>query len=79
MASIFDITHKDKKTKARIGILKTKKHSIETPFFMPVATKTSVKHISSMDLEEMGCNAIISNTFILHLRPGEKLIKKILG
>jgi queuine tRNA-ribosyltransferase len=74
---IFKILHKDKKTKARVGRLVTKKGSIETPFFMPVATKTSVKHISSHDLEEMNCNAIISNTFILHLRPGEQLIKKL--
>ncbi len=77
--SVFKITHKDKKTKARVAILKTKSGSIETPFFMPVATKTSVKHISSHDLEEMNCKAIISNTFILHLRPGEALIKKMGG
>ena len=60
----FKITDKDKKTKARVGRLTTKKGAIETPFFMPVATKTSVKHISSHDLEEMNCKAIISNTFI---------------
>jgi len=75
----FKIKHKDKKTKARVGILETKSGTIETPFFMPVATKTSVKHISSHDLEEMNCKAIISNTFILHLRPGEKLIKQLGG
>jgi queuine tRNA-ribosyltransferase len=78
-SSCFKITHKDKKTQARVGILKTKSGSIETPFFMPVATKASVKHISSQDLEEMNCKAIISNTFILHLRPGEKIIKKLGG
>lgn len=76
---IFKIKYKDKKTKARTGIITTKKGKIETPFFMPVATKTSVKHISTHDLDEMDCNAIISNTFILHLRPGEKLIKKLGG
>lgn len=80
MASpIFKIKYKDKKTKARVGIILTKSGKIETPFFMPVATKTSVKHISSQDLEEMNCKAIISNTFILHLRPGEHLIKKLGG
>ena len=78
-SSCFKILAKDKKTKARVGKLITKKGSIETPFFMPVATKTSVKHISSLDLEEMDCKAVISNTFILHLRPGEKLIKKLGG
>jgi queuine tRNA-ribosyltransferase len=77
--SCFKILYKDKKTNARVGKLLTKKGAIETPFFMPVATKTSVKHISSLDLASMGCNAVISNTFILHLRPGEELIKKIGG
>jgi len=77
--SCFKILAKDKKTRARIGKLETKSGTIETPFFMPVATKTSVKHISSHDLEEMNCKAIISNTFILHLRPGEKLIKELGG
>jgi len=75
----FKILAKDKKTKARIGIITTKKGKIKTPFFMPVATKASVKHISSKDLESMNCNACISNTFVLHLRPGEKLVKKMGG
>jgi len=77
--SCFKILAKDKKTQARVGILTTKSGKIETPFFMPVATKTSVKHINSLDLKEMGCRAIISNTFILHLRPGEHLIKEMGG
>lgn len=75
----FSIKYRDKKTKARVGIIKTKKGNIETPFFMPVATKTSVKHISSIDLAEMNCKAVISNTFILHLKPGEEKIKKLGG
>lgn len=75
----FKILCNDKKTKARCGEITTKKGKIKTPFFMPVATKTSVKHISSRDLDEMRCNAVISNTFILHLRPGEELIKKMGG
>jgi queuine tRNA-ribosyltransferase len=76
---MFKILHKDKKTRARVGVIITKKGKILTPFFMPVATKTSVKHISSHDLTEMNCKAIISNTFILHLRPGEKIIKQLGG
>ncbi len=79
MEKTFEIRYKDKKTKARAGIIKTKSGKIETPFFMPVATKTAVKHISSHDLEEMNCKAVISNTFILHLRPGEKIIKELGG
>jgi queuine tRNA-ribosyltransferase len=76
---VFKIICKDKKTKARIGILHTKKGSIETPFFMPVATKSSVKYLSSQDLETMNVKSVISNTFILYLQPGEKIIKKLGG
>jgi len=78
-SDIFQITHKDKKTKARIGILKTKKGKIETPFFMPVSTKGAAKFINSKKVEEMGAVATISNGFILSLRPGTKIIKKIGG
>ncbi|MEM2956442.1 MAG: tRNA guanosine(34) transglycosylase Tgt [Candidatus Pacearchaeota archaeon] len=75
----FCIIKKDKKTNARIGLLKTKKGNLETPVFMPVATKASVKYLSSEDLKKIRIKAIISNTFILHLKPGEKLIKELGG
>jgi len=75
----FKIVSRDKKSKARAGILYTKSGEKETPFFMPVATKTAVKHISVEDLETMGAKAIISNAFILSLRPGMKIIKKFGG
>ncbi len=75
----FVIIKKDGRTKARIAILETKSGPIETPFFMPVATKTSVKNISSEDLISMNAKAIISNSFILSLRPGTKIIKKMGG
>lgn len=76
---VFKILAKDKKTKARVGVLSTKSGKIETPFFMPVATKTAVKHISSCDLHGMGASAVISNAFVLFLRPGCELIKKMGG
>ncbi|MDO8516929.1 MAG: tRNA guanosine(34) transglycosylase Tgt [Nanoarchaeota archaeon] len=78
-SNAFTITAKDKKTKARAGILHTRKGKIETPFFMPVATKTAVKHISPEDLHEMKAKAIISNALILFLRPGSDIIKKMGG
>ncbi|MDD5192010.1 MAG: tRNA guanosine(34) transglycosylase Tgt [Candidatus Nanoarchaeia archaeon] len=76
---VFKITHKDKKTKARIGILHTKKGNIETPFFMPVATKATAKFINPGKLIESGAKAIISNALILSLKPGSKIIKKLGG
>jgi len=75
----FKIKHNDKETKARVGTLITKSGKIETPFFMPVATKTAVKHISTCDLHKMEVNAVISNAFVLFLRPGTGLIKKMGG
>jgi queuine tRNA-ribosyltransferase len=79
MAKVFEIKCRDKKTKARIGILHTKKGVIETPVFMPVCTNANVKYLSSDDLKEIGVPAVISNTFVLHLKPGEHLIKELGG
>ena len=76
---VFKIRYKDKKTSARMGILKTKSGEIETPFFMPVATKATAKFINSKQLEEIGVKAVISNAFILSLRPGVKTLKKFKG
>jgi queuine tRNA-ribosyltransferase len=76
---VFAIIKKDKKTNARIGILKTKKGKIETPFFMPVATRGSVKTLTSEELQEMKVPAVISNALILYLRSGSEIIKKFGG
>ncbi|MBW2995752.1 tRNA guanosine(34) transglycosylase Tgt [Candidatus Woesearchaeota archaeon] len=64
---------------ARAGILKTSHCNIETPFFMPVATKTAVKYLDPKDLEEIGVQAVIANAFVLSLRPGIQTIKKAGG
>lgn len=76
---MFEIIEKDKKTKARIGVLRTKKGKVETPFFMPVSTKMTPKYINSMKLNEMGIKAVISNAFILSMRPGSDFVKKMGG
>lgn len=65
-----------KQGNARSGILSTKSGNVATPFFMPVATKMTVKYISPDDLKAMGNTVVISNAFILYLRPGDELIKK---
>ncbi len=77
--SVFDIKHKDKKTAARVGLLRTKKGEITTPFFMPVSTKGNVKFMTTHDLHDMGVEAVISNALILSLRPGTPLLKKVGG
>lgn len=77
--NIFEIKHKDKKTKARIGLLHTKSGSVETPFFMPITTKGAAKFINNFQLKEMGADVTISNALILYLKPGLKVIKKLNG
>ena len=57
-------------SKARVGVLKTAHGEIQTPFFMPVATKATVKTLSPQELRECGVKAIISNSLHLFLRPG---------
>ena len=61
---------------ARLGKLKTSHGIIQTPFFMPVATKAAVKHVSNEELKKAGTEAIISNSFVLYLKPGLDHIKQ---
>jgi queuine tRNA-ribosyltransferase len=75
----FIIIHKDKKTNARIGKLKTKSGTAETPFFMPVATRAATKGMTSEELKDMKVQAVISNALILYLREGSEIIKKASG
>lgn len=67
------------KSGIRIGELFTPHGKIETPFFMPVGTVGSVKATAPWELDEMGAQIVLSNTYHLYLRPGEKLIKELGG
>lgn len=65
---------------ARRGSLALRSGVVQTPFFMPVATLASIKGgIEPHELREMGFELVLSNTYHLHLRPGEKLIKELGG
>lgn len=66
-------------TGARRGRLHTPHGTVETPFFMPVGTQGSVKTVGSEDLEGLGFEQVLSNTYHLSLRPGSKLIEKLGG
>ena len=70
---------KSKCKKARLGILKTKTGEYETPFFMPVATKGAPKYLEASEIRELGGYAMISNAFLLYLKPGLEVIKKNKG
>ena len=75
----FKIEYKSKKSNARIGILKTPHGEIETPAFVGVATQAVVKTLTSKEVEEAKSTILISNTFHLHLKPGEQFLKKAGG
>ena len=75
----FKILRKSKKTKARIGILKTEHGFIETPSLVPVATQASLKTLDSQEIKETKTQVLISNALYLHLRPGEEIIKQSSG
>lgn len=76
---MFSIIAKDKKTKARIGILKTARGEVHTPCFLPIGTKGSVKTVRNDELKNWNAEMILANTYHLWLRPGDKLIKKAGG
>jgi queuine tRNA-ribosyltransferase len=65
--------------KARAGILKTRHGVIETPVFMPVGTQATVKAMTPLELREVGAQVILGNTYHLHVRPGEELIRDLGG
>jgi len=75
----FELLNKDPKTSARRGRLKTPHGTIETPIFMPVGTHGALKALTPAQVEETEAQIILSNTYHLHLKPGESLVKKAGG
>lgn len=71
----FEITRQSKKSRARLGVLRTVHGDIATPAFVPVATQAVVKTLTSEEAQLTGSAILIANTFHLHLRPGEKTVK----
>lgn len=75
----FKIVKKSKKIGCRVSVIKRDDFTVELPNFMPVASQGTVKTLSPKDLKEIGVQIIVSNTYHLHLRPGEELIFKMGG
>ena len=75
----FDLFKQDAATGARRGVVHTPHGDIQTPIFMPVGTQATVKATTPRELEEAGAQIILSNTYHLHLRPGEALVKEAGG
>jgi queuine tRNA-ribosyltransferase len=72
---MFELLKTDAHTKARLGRLTTARGVIQTPVYMPVGTQGSVKAIDPRELDEMGTQIILGNTYHLNLRPGLDVIR----
>ena len=75
----FSVIKKSKISNARLGILKTPHGEVETPAFVPVATLASLKTLRNDDILATKTQLLISNTYHLHLLPGEKVVKNAGG
>jgi len=67
---MFTLQSTSSQSAARRGVLETAHGALQTPFFMPIATKGAVKTLSSYDIERLGSPILLSNTYHLYLRPG---------
>ncbi len=79
MKQFFKILKKSKKSRARLGLIKTPHGRIKTPAFLPVATQATIKSLSPADLKEIGFEALLCNTYHLYLRPGHKIVQQLGG
>lgn len=75
----FSVTHNDTESLARTAWLKTVHGTIETPVFMPVGTKGTVKAVSPSELCELNSAVILCNTYHLWVRPGVDIIQSAGG
>jgi queuine tRNA-ribosyltransferase len=70
----FRVTHRD--GRARTGVITTAHGDVRTPAFMPVGTQGAVKGVVHRDLEQLGVDILLSNTYHLYLRPGDDVIAR---
>jgi queuine tRNA-ribosyltransferase len=75
----FSLLKTDTESKARLGRLDLPHGTVETPIFMPVGTQGAVKTLHPDDLDALGAQIILGNTYHLWLRPGHELIKEFGG
>ena len=72
----FKILKKSKKSRARLGVLRTPHGEVETPALVGVATQATVKALTCEEVKIAKSQILISNTYHLHIRPGEEVVEK---
>jgi queuine tRNA-ribosyltransferase len=75
----FEIQKESTECLARTGIMHTEHGDIETPIFMPVGTKATVKTLTNAEVKKAGAQIILGNTYHLHLQPTEDIIAEVGG
>lgn len=79
MSIKFELIKEAKDSKARLGKISTPHGEIETPIFMPVGTRATVKTMTPEEVRDLGAQVILSNTYHLYLKPGHELIEEAGG
>ena len=77
--SPFTLHVKSTECAARCGEVRTLHGNFKTPIFMPVGTQATVKAVTPENLQELGAEIILANTYHLYLRPGHELIRQLGG
>lgn len=75
----YELLKQEKDTKARRGKIYTNHGVVDTPMFMPVGTRATVKTLSPDELYDLNSGVVLGNTYHLWLRPGEDIIAKAGG
>jgi queuine tRNA-ribosyltransferase len=75
----FQVEHQEARSQARSGIIRTPHGEIRTPIFMPVGTQGTVKALTPEDLQSIGVEIILANTYHLYLRPGHERVARLGG
>ena len=76
---MFELLKTDAGSQARLGRLTTVHGQVDTPIYMPVGTQASVKALDPRELEEIGTQILLGNTYHLHIRPGVDIIAEAGG
>jgi queuine tRNA-ribosyltransferase len=79
MSAAFRTTAKDPLSAARTGLLETPHGTVETPAFMPVASQGTVKGLTHAQVESLGADIILLNSYHLLLRPGVEAVEAMGG
>ncbi len=75
----FRVEQQDSQSRARAGVLTLPHGEVLTPVFMPVGTQATVKGLTPVELEALGAQIVLANTYHLYLRPGPELVAALGG